>query len=90
MAATPIYGKHFKDLLLRNWWTNFLETWYVASGTPTHYSLFKLWPWVDLDLFYGNVKFGNYGKKYEQWIFLNLLHSVTWKLVDADLTNEGI
>ena len=40
---------------------DFLETWYVASGTPTHHSLFKWWPWSDLDLFYGKVKFGNIG-----------------------------
>ena len=26
----------------------FLETWYVASETPSHHSLFKWWPWVDL------------------------------------------
>ena len=29
MAAKPIYGKH---LLLRNRWTDFHITWYVASG----------------------------------------------------------
>ena len=40
---------------------DFHETWYVASGTPAHHSLFKWWPWSDLDLFYGKVKFGNLG-----------------------------
>ena len=60
MAATPIYGKKtFKNLLLQNRWTDFHETWYVASMTPANHSLFKWWPWVDLDLFYGKVKFGN-------------------------------
>ena len=33
--------------------------WYVASGTPAYHSLFKWWPWSDLDLFYGKVKFRN-------------------------------
>ena len=41
MAATPIYGKSFKNLLLQNRWADFHETWYVASGTPVHHSLFK-------------------------------------------------
>ena len=31
MAATPMYGKKpFKNLLLRNQWTDFHETWYVT------------------------------------------------------------
>ena len=46
MAAMPIYGKNRKNLL-PNQKANDLETWYVALG------LFKWWPWVDLDLFYG-------------------------------------
>ena len=40
MAAMPIYGKNLKNL--RNQWTDFHITWYVASGTPAHYILFKL------------------------------------------------
>ena len=28
-------------ILLRDGWTDFHKTWYVASGTPAHYSLFK-------------------------------------------------
>ena len=36
-----IWQKPFKNLLLRNWSADFHETWYVASGTPAHYSLFK-------------------------------------------------
>ena len=32
MAARPIYGKkNFKNLLLRNQWTDFYETWLEAS-----------------------------------------------------------
>ena len=37
MAATPI----FKNLLLQNRRADFHETWYVASGTPVHHSLYK-------------------------------------------------
>ena len=38
MASTPIYGKKtFKNLLLRNQWTDFHETWYVALGTWVHH-----------------------------------------------------
>ena len=42
MAATPIYGiKPLKNLLLQNRRADFHETWYVASGTPAHHSLYK-------------------------------------------------
>ena len=41
MAATPIYGKTFQNFLLQNLRADFHETWYVASGTPAHHSLFK-------------------------------------------------
>ena len=34
---------------------NGFGSWYVVKP---HQSLFKWWPWVDLDLFYGKVKFG--------------------------------
>ena len=42
MAATPIpvYGKILKNLLLQNPQADFHETWYVASGTPAHHSLY--------------------------------------------------
>ena len=43
--------------------------------TPAHHILYKWWPWVDLDLFYGKVKFGNYRlfyrKKWKLLIFQN-------------------
>ena len=54
MAAMPIYVKN----LLWNQTADDLESWYVASGAQVLPSLFKWWPWVDLDLFYGKVKFG--------------------------------
>ena len=40
MAAMPIYGKNLKNIL-QNRWADFHETWYVASGTPAHHSLYK-------------------------------------------------
>ena len=36
-----ILYKTFKNLLLRNWRADLHETWYVASVTPAHHSLFK-------------------------------------------------
>ena len=50
--------KTLKNLLLRNQKANDLETWYAASSAPVLQSLFNWWPWVDLDLFYGKVRFG--------------------------------
>ena len=41
MAAMPIYGKNLKKSLLQNRRADFHETWYVASGTPAHHSLYK-------------------------------------------------
>ena len=41
MAATPIYGKYFKNLLLRYQKADELEKWYVASCVPELPSLFK-------------------------------------------------
>ena len=66
MAAMPIYGKNHKNVLLWNRWTDFNETWYVASGTLAHHSLYKSWPWVDLDLFYGKPNFGYIGCSMEK------------------------
>ena len=53
-----VLKKPFKNLLLRNQRANDLGPWYIALGPWAHQSLFKWWPWVDLDLFYGKVKFG--------------------------------
>ena len=61
MAAMPIYGKNLKkNLLLWNQKANDLETWYATLGARVLPSLLKWLPWVDLDLdlFYGKVKFG--------------------------------
>ena len=61
MAAMSLYGKNPSKVFFRNQLTDFHETWYVALLTPAYHSLLKCWPWVDLDLFYGKVKFGNIG-----------------------------
>ena len=55
MAAMPIYGKNLKKSFHQK--ADDLETWYAASGARVLPSLFKWCPWVDLDLFYGKVKF---------------------------------
>ena len=52
--------------------------------TPAHHSLFKWWSWVDLDLFYNKVKFGNLGfsvGKSENCWFFRLLRPVTWNCI---------
>ena len=54
----PYMVKSLKNLLLRNENADDLETWYAVLWTRVLPSLFKWWPWVDLDLFYGKVKFG--------------------------------
>ena len=42
MAAMTIYGKkHKQNFLLWNRWTDFNETWYVASETLAQQSLYK-------------------------------------------------
>ena len=58
MAAMLKNAQNLKDLLLKNHWANWLETWHVASGSVVLQSLYKSWPLVDLDLFYGKVNFG--------------------------------
>ena len=41
MAATPIYDKKLKSILLRNQKADDLETWYAASGAQVLPSLLK-------------------------------------------------
>ena len=41
MAAMPIYGKTFKNLLLQNRKSYDLETWHAASGTQALQSLYE-------------------------------------------------
>ena len=51
----PYLVKNIK-ILLWNQKTNDLETWCATSGVQVLPSLFKWWPWVDLDLFYGTAR----------------------------------
>ena len=53
VAAMSIYGKNLTNPLLRNQKADDFETWYAASGAQVLPN-----SWVDLDLFYGKVKFG--------------------------------
>ena len=77
----PVLGKNHKTLLLRNPWTDFNETCYVASGTLAHHSLYKSLPWVDTGLFYGNVNFGYIGFSMEKVKTLDCSGSfVAWDL----------
>ena len=57
MATMPIYGQNLKkNQPLGNQKADDLESWYAALGTQVLPSMFKWWPWNDLDLFYGMVK----------------------------------
>ena len=55
----PYMVKTLKNLLLQNQKSYDLETLHVTSGTQVLQSLYKWWPWVDLDLFYSKVKLGH-------------------------------
>ena len=77
MAAMPIYRKKpIKDFLPWNQSNNFNETWYVASGTMVHHNLLKLLPWIDLELFFGNVKFCNLGFYIEKLTMMDSLEII--------------
>ena len=54
----PYLEKKNENILLRNQTAYDLETWNVVSGARISPNLFKWRPWVNLDLFYGKVKFG--------------------------------
>ena len=58
MAAMPMYGKTLKKSSSqgpKGWWPWKLVCGIGYSSTT---KIFKWWPWDDLDLFYGTVKFG--------------------------------
>ena len=63
MAAMPIYGKnHFKTLLFRNYSGQILMKLCMKHQRPKPFIICANYdPWVDLDLFYGKVKFCNLG-----------------------------
>ena len=89
MAVMPIYGKKLKNLLPQNQKADDLESWYAASGA---WVLPKWWPWVELDLFYGKVKFAplcfRMGKKIKQWIFLETIVDYDLKLATDDRSGK--
>ena len=60
MAVMLIYGKSPLEIFFSGT-SETISTKYVASGTTAHDSLFKLLPWVDIDLFFSKVKFCNIG-----------------------------
>ena len=73
MATMPIYGKNLKKSSspepMDRWPWNLICTFFCMWVLPR---LFKLWPWVDLDLFYAKVKFGHIGfymGKSENYLF---------------------
>ena len=59
MAVMLIYSKKLKKSSSLAPKADDLETWYATSGTRILPSFFKWWPWVDLGLFYGKIKFGS-------------------------------
>ena len=58
MAAMAINRKNLKNILLQNQKAYDFETWHEASGRGALQSLYKSWPWDDLDLFYSKVNIG--------------------------------
>ena len=78
-SPCPYMIKTFKNHLLQNQRTDGLGTWFVTLGIQVLLKLFKMWPWVDLDLFYGKVK---YGKMQIHRISLKVLQSLAWKLAN--------
>ena len=58
MNAMPIYDKNIKKPSIQNQFTDDLKTWCVALSMRVLPRLFKLGSWIDLDLFYAKVKFG--------------------------------
>ena len=70
--------KTLKTLLLQN-----LEIWYVALCTRVLPRLFKLLPWVDLDLFYAKVKYGYIGfcmGKSENYVLFGTITAIGLKV----------
>ena len=53
MTSMPIYGKNFKNLIVRNQEVDDLQTWYTSLDTQVLTNFFK----DDFDNFYDMVKF---------------------------------
>ena len=85
-SPCPYMVKTFKNLIIWNGKADDPETWYAASSTWVLQCLLKWCPCVDLDVFYGKVKFGPLcfcmGKSSNNGFFRN--HCSLWiKVVDA-------
>ena len=84
--------KTLKNLLLQKQKADDLETWYVALSMQVLPRLFKLWPWVDLDLFYVKVKFGYIGfcmgESENYLFFLELIAALGLKVAWSIQLNE--
>ena len=59
MASMPIYGKTPLKIFSLEPVEQFQGN--LVSGTMAHHNLLNLLPWVDLDLYFGKVKFSNLG-----------------------------
>ena len=74
MATMPIYMVKTLKHLLQNQKIDDLETWLISLCMRELPRLFKLWPWIDLDLFYIKVKYGYIGFCMgESYFFFKLL-----------------
>ena len=88
--------KTLQNILLRNRMTDFHETWYVASWTAAHHSLFNWWPLLDLDLLYGKVKFYylcfSIGKSENSGFFRNYcsLWPESWDMQTTNWVYDGM
>ena len=91
----PYMEKTLKNLPLQNHLIDGLETWYIALSTQALPRLLKLWPWVDLDLFYAKVNCGHIGlymvKKWKVVIFQKVLQprSQSWLMFSTKWVNKA-
>ena len=79
MAAMPIYDKNLKNLLLQNQLTDDLENLVCSIMYRSTTKIFKLLPWVNLDIFYAKVKFGHIGfcmDKSEKYILFETVTAI--------------
>ena len=81
--------KPFKNLLLWNLKADDLEIWYAASGTRVLPSLFKWYPRIDPDIFYGKIKMLLYKKKLKQLIFHFSLWYKSWEMQSTRMSTWG-
>ena len=61
MAAMPIYGKNTLKIFFPGTTGQILMKLCMKHQTPKPFIIYANYDWVDLDLFYGKVKFCNLG-----------------------------